>query len=173
VALEPLHLVAAVLAGLGATAAIDLWALVLRRAFGIPSLNYCLLGRWLLHMPGGTFAHRSIAAAEPRRYECPAGWAAHYGIGTGFALLFVFLVSDRWLERPTPLPALAFGVVTVLVPWLVMQPALGLGIASSKTPNPAQARLKSLMTHTVFGLGLYLSALLLAALLFSGSVTAR
>ena len=168
--LEPVHLFAAILAGLGATAAIDLWALFLRRAFGMPSLNYCLLGRWVLHMPRGTFVHRSIAAAEPMRYECPAGWVAHYGIGTGFALLFVLLVSARWLERPTPLPALAFGVVTVLVPWLVMQPALGLGVASSKAPSPAQARLKSLMTHTVFGLGLYLSALLLAALLFGGVI---
>jgi hypothetical protein len=149
------------------------WALFLRRAFGIQSLDYCLLGRWLLHMPGGTFAHRSIAAAEPRRHECAAGWAAHYGIGTGFALLFVLLVSAEWLERPTPLPALIFGVVTVLVPWLVLQPALGLGLASSKTPNPGGARLKSLMTHTVFGLGLYLAALLLSDVLFPGAVTAR
>ena len=172
VLLEPIHLLAALLAGLGATAAIDLWALFLRRTFGVPSLNYCLLGRWLLHMPRGTFAHRSIGAAEPVRHECPAGWVAHYGIGTGLALLFVLLVSGHWLERPTPLPALVFGVVTVLFPWLVMQPAFGLGIASSEAPNPAQARLKSLMTHTVYGLGLYLSAALLAALLFPG-VTAR
>jgi len=63
--------------------------------------------------------------------------------------------------------------VTVLMPWLVMQPALGLGVASAKTPNPAGARVKSLATHTVFGLGLYLSALVLAALLFPGGVTAR
>jgi hypothetical protein len=33
------------------------------------------------------------------------------------------------------------------------------GVASSRTPRPAQARLKSLMTHSVFGVGLYLSAL--------------
>jgi Protein of unknown function (DUF2938) len=164
--LEPIELLAAVFIGLGATAAIDLWALLLRRGFDIPSLNYCLLGRWLLHLPAGTIVHRSIAAAEPRPHECATGWVAHYLIGTGFALAFVVLVSDRWLERPTLLPALAFGVVTVLVPWLVMQPSFGLGIASSRTPNPGGARLKSLMTHTVFGLGLYLSALLLSALLF-------
>jgi hypothetical protein len=45
------------------------------------------------------------------------------------------------------------------MPWLVMQPSFGLGIAASKAPNPTQARLKSLMTHTVFGVGLYLCAL--------------
>ena len=61
----------------------------------------------------------------------------------------------------------------MLVHWLVMQPALGLGVASSKVPNPAGARLKSVATHTVFGLGLYLSALLLAELLFGGGLNAR
>jgi hypothetical protein len=40
-----------------------------------------------------------------------------------------------------------------------MQPSLGLGIAASRTANPMQARLKSLGTHAVFGVGLYASAL--------------
>lgn len=160
------HLTGAVLVGLGATLLIDLWALLLRRGFGIPSLDYCLLGRWLLHMPGGTFVHRSIAAAPPKPHECTAGWIAHYSIGVAFALVFVLLVSDAWLERPTPMPALAFGVVTVLVPFLVMQPAFGLGIAASKTARPGQARLKSLMTHAIFGVGLYLWAALLGRVLF-------
>jgi hypothetical protein len=156
------HIVAAVLVGIGATLLIDLWALLLRRGFGIPSLDYCLLGRWLLHMPGGTLVHRSIAAAPPKPGECTAGWVAHYSIGVGFALVFVLLVSRDWLERPTLPPALAFGVVTVLVPFLIMQPSFGLGVAASKTPKPGQARLKSLMTHTIFGVGLYLSAALLS-----------
>jgi hypothetical protein len=39
-----------------------------------------------------------------------------------------------------------------------MQPSLGLGVAASRTPNPTQARLKSLVTHIVFGVGLYVSA---------------
>ena len=93
------------------------------------------------------------------------GWLAHYSIGAGFSVAFVFLTSAGWLERPTLLPALAFGVVTTLVPFLIMQPSLGLGLAASRTPNPTQARLKSLMTHTVFGIGLYVWALLLGPIL--------
>src|SRR4029077_11787453 len=77
--------------GLGATLGIDLWALLLRRGFNIPSLSYCLLGRWLLHMPGGTFVHESIAAATQKQHECTMGWVAHYLIGTGFAIVFVSL----------------------------------------------------------------------------------
>lgn len=164
--LEARYLIGAVLVGLGATLVIDLWALLLKRGFNIPSLNYCLVGRWLLHMPDGKFVHQSIAAAPEKRHECPLGWVAHYLIGTGFALLFVSLVSGAWLTRPTLLPAVGFGLVTALVPLLVMQPALGLGLAASKTPHPNQARLKSLMTHTVFGVGLYFWGLLLSYLWF-------
>lgn len=163
---EPRYLIGAALVGLGATFLIDLWTLFLRRGFNIASLNYCLLGRWLLHMPAGTIVHRSITAARQKPHECTLGWIAHYLIGTAFALVFVLLAPARWLERPTLLPALAFGAATTLVPYLIMQPSFGLGLAASKAPKPTLARLKSLMTHTVFGLGLYISGLLLSELLF-------
>jgi hypothetical protein len=117
-------------------------------------------------MPGGTLVHDSIATAGQKRHESTVGWVAHYLIGTGFALAFVFLAPSTWLERPTLLPALAFGIVTTLVPFLIMQPAFGLGIAASKTPNPNRVRLKSLMTHTMFGVGLYIWAFLLSHLRF-------
>ena len=155
-AYEPRYIIGAILVGLGATLLIDLWALFLRRGFKISSLNYCMLGRWILHLREGTVMHRSIAAAQGKRHECTLGWIAHYLIGTAFALIFIVLVSPRWLERPTLLPAVAFGVATTLVPYFIMQPSFGLGVAASKVPNPNQARLKSLMTHTVFGGGLYI-----------------
>jgi len=97
---------AAVAIGIGATLVMDLWNLFLKRAFGIPSLNYCLLGRWVGHMAGGTLRHASIAAAKPRRHECTIGWISHYRIGVGLAVIFVVLLSDEWLARPTLLPAL-------------------------------------------------------------------
>jgi hypothetical protein len=89
------------------------------------------------------------------------GWVTHYSIGVGLALLFVLLVRDSWLERPTVIPALGFGIATVVIPFFTMQPAFGLGVAASRARNPAAARLKSLATHSVFGLGLFGSAYLL------------
>lgn len=59
----------AIAIGIGATLLMDLWNLFLKRAFSIPSLNLCLLGRWLRHMPG-TLSHRSIVAAQQKRFEC-------------------------------------------------------------------------------------------------------
>ena len=153
------HILGAVAIGIGATLVMDLWNLFLKRMFGIPSLNYCLLGRWLRHMPEGTFRHASIAAAPQKSSECTVGWMAHYTIGVVFALVFVALTSGDWLAQPTLPPALLYGLCTVVFPFFVMQPSLGLGIAASRTPKPMQARLKSLVTHTVFGVGLYICAL--------------
>ena len=145
--------------GIGATLVMDLWNLFLKRAFSIPSLNYCLLGRWVRHMPGGTLRHANITAAPQKPFECTTGWIAHYTIGVVFALVFVVFASGDWLARPTLPPALLFGMATVVFPFFLMQPSLGLGVAASRTPNPTQARLKSLATHTVFGVGLYLCGL--------------
>jgi hypothetical protein len=153
-------LIGAITVGLGATLFMDLWAVFLKRAFKISSANYCLVGRWLRHMEGGVFKHPSIAAATKKPVECAVGWIAHYAIGALFALVLVALATPQWLRSPTLMPALVFGVVTVCIPFFVMHPSFGLGLASSKAPNPAQARLRSLMSHAVFGVGLYVSALI-------------
>jgi len=154
-----------VVVGLGATRVTDLWAVFLKRAFAIASPNYCFVGRWLLHMARGTFKHTSIAAAAPQPGECTIGWIAHYTIGVLLASAFVGLITPQWLRAPTLMPALAFGVVTVGFPFFLMHPSFGLGIAASKAPNPTEARVRSLMIHAVFGVGLYLSALVMRSIL--------
>jgi hypothetical protein len=156
--IEATYILYAIAIGIGATLLMDLWNLFLKRTFSIPSLNLCLLGRWLRHMPGA-FWHASITAAPQKSFECTVGLIAHYTIGVVLALMLVVLTSGDWLARPTLLVALAYGIGTVVFPFFVLQPSLGFGIASSRTPKPMQARLKSLVTHTVFGIGLYLSAL--------------
>ncbi len=157
--IETSYILGAIAIGLGASLIMDLWNLFLKYAFGIQSLNYCLLGRWVRHMPEGTIRHANITTAPHKSFECTIGWIAHYSIGVAFALVFVALAPGGWLTRPTFLPALLYGIGTVVLPFFIMQPLVGFGIASSKTPNPSQARLKSIATHTIFGVGLYVSAL--------------
>jgi hypothetical protein len=53
---------------------------------------------------------------------------------------------------------LIVGIVTVAAPFLVMQPAMGAGLAARRTPKPNAARVQSLVNHAVFGVGLYASA---------------
>lgn len=158
-------LTSTILIGLGATITFDLWALFLKQAFKISPSNICLVGRWLRYMPQGTFIHSNIGSSPQKSSECTVGWIAHYMIGSTFAIAFVAFVGNNWLQRPMPIPAIAFGLVTVLAPFCIMQPAFGLGFAASKTPNPPQARLHSLMNHAAFGVGLYFFALLVRWLL--------
>ena len=106
-------------------------------------------------MPRGRFVHDSIAAAPPVRSERCIGWVAHYLIGIAFAAILVGVAGTAWLVSPTPGPALLVGLGTVAAPFLLMQPGMGAGIAASRTPRPASARLQSLVTHALFGLGLY------------------
>jgi hypothetical protein len=65
------------------------------------------------------------------------------------------------LAEPTFLPAWIWGIVTIAGGWFLLQPGLGIGWAASKTPNPAKVRLLGLVAHTIFGFGLYATALLI------------
>jgi hypothetical protein len=150
-----------ILTGIGATLSLDLWVFLLK-LFKIKSLDYRFVGRWLGHIPKGKFFHKNVKDALPIKNEVLIGWIAHYMIGISFACLLVLLYGKSWLDKPILYPALIIGIVTVIAPFFVMQPAFGFGIASAKLPNPNLLRLKSLVTHLVYGLGLFLTALLLS-----------
>jgi hypothetical protein len=150
--------------GIGGAAFMDAWALLARTAFHIQGLDYALLGRWIGHVPRGRFIHERIAAADPIPGERALGWVAHYAIGIAFAVPLVAIWGIAWTRSPTPWPALLVGLVTIAGPWLVMQPAMGAGVAGSRTPKPGATRLRNLATHIVYGVGLYVTALAGAAI---------
>ncbi|MGO3889689.1 MAG: DUF2938 domain-containing protein [Paenalcaligenes sp.] len=148
--------------GVGATLVMDVWTLILK-AMGLPTLNYAMVGRWVGHWREGRFAHPHIAKAAPIKGELALGWIIHYVTGIVFAAVLVGVYGEAWLHNPTWLPALTVGVATVVMPWFVMQPAFGAGIAASRTPKPWASRLQSVVTHAVLGTGMYVSALALQA----------
>ena len=153
-------IVKTIIIGVGATITFDLWAQLLKLLFKVPPSNICVVGRWMLYMPQGIFRHSNIIKAPEKKGECLAGWIAHYMIGISLAAIFILIMGEKWILNPTVIPALLFGIVTVSAPFFIMQPAFGFGFAASKTPNPMQARLRSLLNHTAFGAGLYLFAFL-------------
>lgn len=157
-------IVYSVLIGAGATVVMDLWAIILKRLFDVPSLNYAMVGRWIGHMPHGRFSHDAIGKATPINHEGFIGWVSHYLIGIAFAGLLLTIWGVEWAQSPTLLPAITIGVGTIVAPFFVLQPSMGAGVAASKTPEPNIARQRSLLAHTVFGVGLYSTALLLSLL---------
>lgn len=151
------------LLGAGATALMDAWLLILSR-LGVPVTDWRLVGRWVGQMPQGRFTHASIAASPSVRGELALGWLAHYAVGIAYAAALVAVMGAGWAMRPTLLPALAFGVATVLVPLFVMQPAMGAGLAGRKTASPFRTCLRSVANHAVFGAGLYVAAAAIAGI---------
>ncbi|WMD21630.1 DUF2938 domain-containing protein [Achromobacter seleniivolatilans] len=150
-----------VLMGAGATMVMDAWAMLMKQ-LGVPTLNWAFVGRWVGHLFHGKFAHERIGQSRPIPGELALGWFTHYAVGIAFAALLAGIQGMVWLNAPTLLPALTIGIATVAVPLFVMQPAMGAGFASAKTPTPIKNCLRSVATHAVFGLGLYLSAAVIA-----------
>ncbi|HET8869632.1 MAG TPA: DUF2938 domain-containing protein [Aquabacterium sp.] len=147
--------------GMGATAIMDLWLTLIKR-LGIATQSFALIGRWVGHLLRGRITHSAISQSEPIQGELAWGWLTHYAIGTAFAGLLVLIRGRDWMANPTLAPALAVGVLTVTAPLLVMQPAMGAGFFASKTASPLKSCFRSLVNHSVFGLGLYLSSVLAA-----------
>jgi hypothetical protein len=150
-------LLLAIVIGTGATAVMDLWAIARKQVSAVALPDYGLVGRWLVHMAHGRFRHDPISASPPAHGESLIGWVAHYLIGITFAAVLIICWGDDWVRHPTLGPALIVGIGSVAAPFLLMQPGMGAGIAASRTPRPAVARLRSFTTHAVFGVGLYLA----------------
>ncbi|KJY88349.1 membrane protein [Vibrio neptunius] len=155
-------LLQATLIGIGATLIMDSWGIMQRLILGIPPLNYGLVARWIAGIPKGKWIHKTIMNTPSVWGENTLGWLLHYLIGVVFAIGHVYWAGETWLTSPTFTKAWLTGLVTLTFPYFIVQPCLGFGIAASKTPKPRLARALSLFTHTAYGAGLFLSALLLS-----------
>lgn len=149
------------LLGLGANVLFDLWQKGLSLATGRPGPNWALVGRWFWHLREGRVFHEDIARAEPYANELALGWIGHYAIAVVYGIAFALSAGPDWLAAPRLLPAWIFGIVTLGFGWFLLQPGMGAGWAAARTPNPAQVRLLGLAAHSVFGLGLWLTALVI------------
>lgn len=149
--------------GITATIMFDMWIL-LQKSLGLPTLNFAYLGRWVAHFKDMKFIHTSIGEVSKVRLELYIGIAAHYLIGILIAFLLLISKGALWLQNPDIFSAVAVGIATVVFPLLIMQPAMGAGIASRNTAYPIKNSLKSAFNHMIFGLCLYWAGLFLIKL---------
>lgn len=150
----------AFVAGTVATLVMDLILIARRRWAGIPMLDYAVVGRLVTDLIVSQNTSFPTAPADYDRRDMIVGWTAHYLIGIGFAALLIIGVGPQ----PTFLECLLFGMMTSAAPFLVMQPAMGLGPFAARAPEPGKARINTLFTHLCFGAGLFVGAELSGAL---------
>lgn len=146
------------LMGVCGTLAMDIWAQVLHRAAGQPLPNWAMVGRWAGHLPGGRIFHSDMAQLDPVTAETALGWAVQYGVGLAYGVIFVALAGPDWLAQPSFVPLWIFSLLTIAAGWFLLQPGMGLGWAAARTARPWKVRGMGLVAHTVFGLGMWIGA---------------
>lgn len=149
----------AVFIGTLATLFMDLMTWCRKRFFKITALNYALVGRWMLCWKQGVFRHKNILQSPQQKYEHISGWLIHYLLGIVWAYLYL-LINNLFAFEYLLLSILIFALLTTLAPLMLMQPALGFGFFASRTPHPSKSIQNSLITHLIFGFGLYFAYLI-------------
>lgn len=147
--------------GIIGTAVLDLWQLLYQRLTGLPPTSWAMIGRWVGHFRDGAFVQKDIGKAAPVPHETVLGWAVHYIVGIGYAVVYLLLM--RLLGMAPGLgSALVFGAVSVSVTWVLMEPILGAGVVASNVPGEmrTKVRLQDFTSHLSIGLGIWLGALL-------------
>ena len=141
--------------GVFATVIMDVWATFSNRVLKFPRTNWAMVGRWLGHLPKGKLVHNPIGSSSEIRYENIIGWFFHYFIGVVYAALYVAIVIWVFGNHTSLLTAWVFGILTIVSPWFILQPALGMGICAVKAPKPNMVRLQNFAIHSIFGIALY------------------
>jgi len=141
--------------GVFATVMMDIWATFSNRVLKFPRTNWAMVGRWLGHIPKGKFFHNPVSDSPEIKYENGLGWAFHYFIGIVYATFYVAMVLRGFDGSASLITAWFFGLVTIISPWFILQPALGLGVCAIKAPKPNMVRFQNFAIHSVFGIALY------------------
>jgi hypothetical protein len=141
------------LAGLFGTLAMDLGSTALRAAGLVQGVPMPLLSRWFGHVLRGRVVHADIAAAADVAFPMPLALALHYAIGLALGIAGATLYEALWQPRSVGLFAIGFGVVTNVLPWLVMFPAMGYGWLGSAAPPEWLLLRTSFVNHVLYGVG--------------------
>lgn len=150
------------LAGVIATMSMDVLSAIAIRLRLIAPLSPNVVGRWFSSVARAHPFHEDIARAAPAGHEFAIALPVHYAIGMFLTALFVVMAHRiGWHARGLP-TALAFGVCTSVLPWLLMFPAMGYGFFGAHGPAGTRLFASSMVTHVFFGLGLWIAVRILS-----------
>ena len=133
----------------------DITKTLAARAGLASGVSVALVGRWALGLLHGQWAHADIARSPARPGEVRMGWAFHFLIGGGgVALIFPAALLTVGVHHPTHLilGGLLFGLVTSLLPWLVLPPAFGWGWFGRRGPRGGNALIARPLSHVPYGI---------------------
>ena len=145
------------LAGVIATASMDVLTAIAIRLRLIAPLSPNVMGRWFASVAHGHPLHEDIGRAVPISHELAIAIPGHYAIGTFLFALFVLMASRIGWPTRSLAPALTFGLCTNAFPWFLMFPAMGYGLFGAHGPVGTRLFVSSLLSHTFFGVGIWIA----------------
>lgn len=146
----------AFLGGILGAMLMDITEIYLARIGVTSGVNISLVGRWSLGLLRGKLRYSNILHYPSAAGEAYAGWAFHFLVGGGgVGLLFPFFFSFSGLALPDNLflAGVLFGLITSLLPWLVLFPSFGWGFFGGRAPHGARPLLASTLSHIPYGIG--------------------
>ncbi|MBT9385291.1 DUF2938 domain-containing protein [Pseudooceanicola sp. CBS1P-1] len=147
--------------GVGATVVSDLWQALVIKLTEDKVPNWRSVGRWVLGVPKGRLMDPDFASRPALPGENAVGWVFHYVIGVGYGLVYL-LALMAFGAAPGLANALLFGALTLAAPMFFLKPAMGGGLFGWRAAQPWRGTLKTVSAHLSFGVGLWLSAFLVA-----------
>jgi hypothetical protein len=123
----------------------------------VAPLPPALIGRWFASVARAQPIHADIAQVPAFRYELPLAIVGHYTIGITLACFYLWLTARLDLPTRSAGVALAYGLCTNVLPWLLMFPSMGYGFFGSHGPADTRLFASSLTSHAFYGVGLWLA----------------
>jgi hypothetical protein len=142
--------------GICSTLSMDLLTACATQLRIIAPLAPNLVGRWFASVARAQPFHADIARSAPASHELLVALPVHYAIGIVLATLYVWGTGAIGWPRSLGI-ALAFGLCTNALPWLLMFPAMGYGFFGTHGPDGTRLFASSLMSHAFFGVGLWIT----------------
>ena len=142
--------------GVISTLSMDLLSAVASQLRLTAPLSPNLMGRWFASVARAAPFHADIARATPASHELILALPVHYAIGIGLAALYLWVAPRIGWPPRTLTSALAFGLCTNALPWLLMFPAMGYGFFGAHGPEGTRLFSTSLVNHAFFGLGIWI-----------------
>ena len=112
----------------------DLWQRLLKLTYGINPSDWRIIGRWFIYVIlKQKIYNPNIENEKPFKNELLIGWIFHYFIGVVYSLGFFILMKYYNIFKASLTDGLIFGLVTLIIPWFFMLPAIGKGFLALKT----------------------------------------
>ena len=155
------HVDTIIILGLCSTLLLDVIQYLRHRLWQHGWLDYAVLAQALWQHWQNYSRTGHVHTRLPMAWARLLGWLLHYVIGVALVWLAMQINVLRGAQTLGLPFCLMFGSATVLLPFFIMQPLLGMGIAARNTATPWSNRGKSLIAHGLFGLSVYVAAQLL------------